>query len=193
MKVNSGIEKNDVELPCKKLLIGVTGSVGAVALPQYIRTLRLIFAREIQVIMSFSAKKFVKPYTIGLMSGNHVFTDTFDQYEPISVPHIELTRDIDIFLIIPATANVIGKAAHGICDDLITTSIIACQAPIVFVPSMNEVMWTNRVVQENVKKIRSYGYHVIDPTNGYEVSTMKRVNGAMPSLSQIIKYYSFAI
>ncbi|MGP6240368.1 flavoprotein [Cuniculiplasma sp. SKW4] len=87
-----------------------------------------------------------------------------------------------------ATANIVGKAAHGICDDLISTSIVSCQAPIVFVPSMNEIMWRNKVVQENISKIRSQGHYLIEPTTGYEVSSMAKSYGAMPPIRQIIEY-----
>ncbi len=173
-------------LPCRNLLIGITGSVGAVTMPNYICLLKQYFAEEVHVMMSRAAQKFLSPYAMRLLSGHWVFTDSFQMAEGVKVPHIELTRMADLFLIMPATANIIGKAANGICDDLISTSIIACQAPVIFVPSMNEVMWFSRAVHENVRKLKSFGYYVLKPDDGVEVSDMKLTFGAMPTFQSIL-------
>ncbi|MBI2648975.1 MAG: bifunctional 4'-phosphopantothenoylcysteine decarboxylase/phosphopantothenoylcysteine synthetase, partial [Thaumarchaeota archaeon] len=105
----------------------------------------------------------------------------------VKVPHAELTRSADLFLIMPATANIIGKAVNGICDDLISTSIVACQAPVVFVPSMNEVTWSNKAVQQNTQKLKTLGYYVLEPTCGYEITDMKQTFGAMPTFASILE------
>ncbi len=172
--------------PCGNLLVGVTGSVGALNVPLYLFLFRQSFAKEIHVMMSRAAQKFVRPYAIRIVSGNPVFTDTFEVTNEVGVPHIELTRSAELLLIMPATANIIGKAANGICDDLISTSIMACRAPIVFVPSMNEVMWTNKAVQQNIQKLKVLGHHVIEPAYGYEVSDMEQTYGVMPSFASLL-------
>ncbi len=173
-------------LPCKNLLIGITGSVGALAVPHTLFLLRQYFAQEIHVMMSRAAQKFLSPYALRLLSDHRVFTDSFQMTTEVKVPHIELTKSADLFLIIPATANIIGKAANGICDDLISTSVIACQAPVVFVPSMNEMMWSNKAVQQNIQKLKTFGYHVLEPTYGYEITDMKETYGAMPTFASIL-------
>ncbi len=184
---NQAKAESDAALPCGNLLVGVTGSVGAVAVPQFLFLLRQSFAREIHVMMSRVAQKFLSPYVLRLFTDHRVFTDSFEISDEIKVPHIELTKRANLFLIMPATANIIGKAANGICDDLISTSIVACQAPVVFVPSMNEVMWTNRAVQQNVQKLKALGHHVLEPTYGYEISNMKQTYGVMPPFASILE------
>ncbi|MBI3022767.1 MAG: phosphopantothenoylcysteine decarboxylase [Thaumarchaeota archaeon] len=179
--------EGNTDLPCGNLLIGITGSVGALAVPHYLSLLRQSFAKEIHVMMSRAAQKFLSPYAMRLLSGHRVFTDSFQITTEVKVPHIELTRRADLFLIMPATANIIGKAANGICDDLISTSIVACQAPVVFVPSMNEVMWSNRAVQQNIQKLKTFGYYVLEPTCGYEITDMKQTFGAMPTFASILE------
>jgi phosphopantothenoylcysteine decarboxylase/phosphopantothenate--cysteine ligase len=178
--------ERSADMPCGNLLVGVTGSVGAVTLPNYLLLLKQYFAKEIHVMMSRAAQKFVPPYTMRLLSGHKVFTDSFEMSADVRIPHIELTKDADLFLIMPATANIIGKAANGICDDLISTCIVASRAPVVFVPSMNEVMWFNKAVQENVRKLRSFGYYVLEPDSGLEVSGMKQTFGAMPTFQSVV-------
>ncbi len=170
---------------CGNLLVGVTGSVGVLNVPLYLFLFRQSFAKEIHVMMSRAAQKFLRPYSLRLLTGNPVFTDGFQITDTIMVPHIELTRRADLLLVMPATANVIGKAANGICDDLISTSIVACKAPVVLVPSMNEAMWSNKAVQQNVEKLKSFGYHIIEPSSGYEIADMRQTYGAMPAFPSI--------
>ncbi|WP_100183257.1 flavoprotein [Candidatus Nitrosotenuis aquarius] len=170
------------------LLLGVTGSVGVLVLPDYIRLLRENIAENVHVMMSHSAKKFVTPYTLRLYSGNYVFTDSFDITDDVRVPHIELTRKCDVFVIMPATANIIGKVANGICDDLISTAVMACKAPVVFVPAMNPTMWFSKANQKNVLTLKELGHHVILPSEGYEISDMKPSFGSMPEFEVIANF-----
>lgn len=174
-------------LDCKTLLIGVTGAVGAVNMPQVIHKFRHFFAENVYIMQSQAAQRFIPPYTLQLFSGHPVYTDSFAITDEISVPHIELARKADLLLIMPATANILGKAAAGICDDLISTTIVACQAPIVFVPSMNEAMWADRIVQRNVAALKEVGYYVLDPSEqGVEVSDMSVGTGAMPPFESVL-------
>jgi phosphopantothenoylcysteine decarboxylase/phosphopantothenate--cysteine ligase len=121
-------------------------------------------------------------------SGEPVFLDSFAGEAGLYVPHIQLTREADLFLIMPATANIIAKAAHGIADDLLSTAILASPAPVIIVPCMNEQMWYSAVVRDNVQLARAHGYHVLEPTQGIEIADLQPTFGVMPPLDQIIGY-----
>jgi phosphopantothenoylcysteine decarboxylase/phosphopantothenate--cysteine ligase len=169
------------------LLIAVTGSVGVVVVPHYITLLRQKFAQDVWVIMSQAAQKFVTPFTMRLFSGHYVFTDLFQAKHEITVPHLQLARSANLLLIMPATANVIAKAAHGMCDDLITTTIVASKAPVVFVPSMNEDMWMNKAVQRNVGLLRELNYHIIPPGHGYSIIDGADIFGVIPQFDVLLQ------
>ena len=173
-------------MECETLLLGVTGSVGAVQAHHYVSHLRRHFADNIYVIMSRAAQQFVTPYSLQLFSGNPVFTDSFETKAEINVPHIELVQKASLLLILPATANILGKAAAGLCDDLLSTTIIACRAPIVFAPNMNEVMWSNPIVQRNVETLKAVGHYIIEPVEGVEIADMRPGGGAMPPLETVM-------
>lgn len=172
----------------ENLLLGVTGSVGVLSVPYHIKLLRESIAENVHVMMSHSAQKFVTPYAMRLYSGNYVFTDSFDISDDVRVPHIELTRKCDMFVIMPATANIIGKVANGICDDLISTSVMACTSPVVFVPAMNPTMWFSKANQKNVSILKELGHHILPPSEGYEVADMKPSFGSMPEFEVIEKF-----
>jgi phosphopantothenoylcysteine decarboxylase/phosphopantothenate--cysteine ligase len=120
-----------------------------------------------------------------LHSGNWVYTDFFDYRGDTIVPHIELTRRADLFLVMPATANILAKGANGIADDLVSLAIVAASCPVLFVPSMNSVMWQNQAVQKNVRTLRVLGHRVMEPTEGLEISNLEPTHGCMPSLSRV--------
>lgn len=181
------MDQQQKEFDCTTLVIGMTGSVGVVTMHEYVYKFRRFFAKEVHLMMSRSAQRFILPYALQLFSDHPVLTDLFTLMDDIQVPHIELARKADLLLIMPATANILGKAAGGICDDLITTTIVACQAPVVFVPSMNEVMWTDQVVQRNVAILKEVGYYVLDPSDqGVEVSDLSVGGGAMPPFESVL-------
>lgn len=169
----------------ENLLVGLTGSVGVLVVPDYVRMLKESVAKNVYVMMSYSAKKFVTPYTLRLFSGNDVFADSFDVSDDISVPHIELTRKCDMFVIMPATANIIGKVANGLCNDLISTAAMACETPVVFVPSMNASMWFSKANQKNISLLKELGHYVLPPSEGIEVADMKPGFGAMPEFEVV--------
>lgn len=172
--------------PCNRLLVGVTGSVAATVMPQVLVFLRTQGVASVRVIMSRAACRFVTPYVLRLHSGRWVFTDAFGHGDGVAVPHVELPRQADLFLVMPATANILAKAAHGICDDLISTAVVACSCPVLFVPSMNEVMWRNPAVQGNVARCREHGYHVMNPVHGMEIADLEPIYGTMPPLRTIL-------
>lgn len=170
------------------LLIGATGSVGILEMPHYIKLFKENIAENVYVMMSHSAKNFVTPYTMRLYSGNYVFTDSFDITDDVRVPHIDLTRKCDVFVIMPATANIIGKVANGICDDLISTAVMACKSPVAFIPSMNPNMWFSKANQKNVAALKEFGHHILPPSDGYEVADMKPSFGSMPEFDVISEF-----
>ena len=175
------------------MLIGVTGSISSIAIPGYVSFLRRGLVETIRVIMTESAARLVPPATMEAYAGGPVFIDNFDGKADQFVPHIQLTSDADVFVIMPATANIIAKAAHGIADDLLSTAIVASPAPVLIVPCMNERMWFNKAVQRNVELARSHGYHVLEPTQGIEVADLQPGYGAMPPLEEIIGHIARVI
>jgi phosphopantothenoylcysteine decarboxylase/phosphopantothenate--cysteine ligase len=172
-------------LLCDDLLLGVTGSPSALAMPQYVLMMRQSMTKRVRVMMSRGATRFVNPYTMRLFAGQEIFTDTYQLGPGVQVPHIDLSADADMLLVMPATANMLGKAANGICDDLISTAIVACPAPVVLVPAMNGTMWRSRAVQRNLERARDLGYHVIEPGIGVQLADLKEAPGVMPSLEHI--------
>jgi phosphopantothenoylcysteine synthetase/decarboxylase len=156
-------------------------------MPAYAGMFRQYFARDVYVMMSRAATRFVTPYSFELFTDHAVFCDTFDQGEGVKVPHIELCARADLFVIAPATANILGKCAAGICDELISTAVVACTAPVVFVPSMNEVMWRSKVVQRNVATLRELGHHVLEPARGLEIVDLEPSFGAIPPFQELVR------
>jgi len=169
----------------KNIAIGITAAVSSAAMPSFIMHLRKELDCRITVMVSKNATRFVTPFALKIYSGNEVFTDTYDLGDNLLVPHIKLTQDADLTVIMPASSNILAKAAHGISDDLISTAIVAAASPVLFVPSMNERMWFNPIVQANVAKLKAYGYHVLEPEKGKAVGG-EDVYGAMASLKSVI-------
>ena len=164
----------------ERMLVGITGSPSATTMPQYVLMMRRNLASEVRVMMSRGAQRFVKPYTMRLFAGGHVFTELDEIADGVQVPHIDLVAGIDMLLVMPATANIIGKAANGICDDLISTAIVACEAP------MNGAMWRSSAVRSNVERARGHGYHVIEPSIGLQLADGNEAVGVMPPLEHIL-------
>jgi phosphopantothenoylcysteine decarboxylase/phosphopantothenate--cysteine ligase len=177
---------NASPLLCERLVIAVTGSPAALVMPQTVLMARQALASEVRVIMSRAAQRFVRPYTMRLFSGGWVHTETHSVAGGLLVPHVELTQDADLLLVMPATANAIAKAAHGLCDDLVSSAIAACPAPVALVPAMNGAMWANRAVQRNVAIARELGYHVVEPRAGVQLADLREAVGEMPPLEHIL-------
>ena len=111
--------------------------------------------------MTKNACEFINPLTLETLSRNKVITNMFERPDYIEVKHISIAKKADLFLIIPATANIIGKVANGIADDMLSTTIMATKAPVVFAPAMNNAMYENKIVQNNLKKLKEYVYKII--------------------------------
>ena len=122
---------------------------------------------DVTVIMTPNATNFINPITFESLTGNKCLVDTFDRNFQFQVEHVALAKLADVFLVAPASANVIAKAAHGIADDMLTTTLLACQCPKIFAPAMNTRMYENPIVQDNIEKLKGYGMEMITPSNGY--------------------------
>ena len=149
----------------KTIIVGVTGGIAAYKACDVVSKLKKLNA-NIHVIMTESACEFVQPMTFQTLSNNFVINDMFKEPKTWEVEHIELAKKADAFLIVPATANFIGKMAAGIADDMLTTTVMATRAPVIIAPAMNTNMYTNRIVQANMDKLGDLGYRFIDPASG---------------------------
>ena len=147
------------------VVLGVTGGIAVYKALDVISALRKKDV-DVRVIMTKSATEFVTPLTFQSMSQNIVTTDMFAEPKAWEIQHISLAKRADVFLVAPATANIIGKVANGIADDMLSTTIMATRAKVVFAPAMNTNMYTNPIVQENIAKLKKLGYEFIEPASG---------------------------
>lgn len=150
----------------KHIVLGVTGSIAAYKIASLASMLMKQHA-DVTVIMTKNATNFINPITFESLTGNKCLVDTFDRNFEFQVEHVSLARQTEVFLTAPASANVIAKAAHGIADDMLTTTLLACTCPKIVAPAMNTRMYQNPVVQDNLEILKRYGMEVIDPVNGY--------------------------
>lgn len=150
----------------KTIVLGVTGGIAAYKACELTRRLAEAGV-EVHVMMTRAAREFVTPLTFQTLSGHPVHTDLFSLTQEQEIGHISIADRADLIVIAPATADLLAKVAHGICDDLLTTVICATQAPVLFAPSMNVHMWENPITQENVEKLRKHGYLLLEPDAGY--------------------------
>ena len=149
----------------KKILLGVTGSIAAYKVGDVIRRLR-DKGHEVTVVMTKEAQEFITPLTFAGLTANKVYTQIFQDPDSGAMAHIKLGTESDIFLIVPATANIIAKLAHGLADDLLTCIAITTKAKILVAPALNVEMYENKIVQENCKKFASHGFKFIEPAHG---------------------------
>ncbi len=149
----------------KNILLGVTGSIAAYQAVDLVGLLKRNLA-EIRVIMTHAALKFITPLSLETVSGYPVVTDMFAHKPHPTIEHIDLARGAELVLIAPATANIIGKIANGIADDMLSTVVVATTAPVLIAPAMNENMYKNSIVQSNLKKLNDLGYYFIGPEYG---------------------------
>ncbi|MED4882924.1 bifunctional phosphopantothenoylcysteine decarboxylase/phosphopantothenate--cysteine ligase CoaBC [Bacillus smithii] len=150
----------------KNILLCVTGGIAVYKAAALTSKLTQAGA-SVKVIMSNGAQKFVTPLTFQALSRNDVYTDTFDEKHPESIAHIDLADWADLVLVAPATANIIGKLANGIADDMISTTLLAATAPVWIAPAMNVHMYDHPAVKRNIERLQSYGYQFVEPNEGY--------------------------
>lgn len=149
----------------KNVVIGVTGGIAAYKALDVVSKLKKKDI-NVDVIMTKSACEFVTPLSFQSLSQNAVIKDMFDEPKVFEIQHISLAKKADVLLVVPATANIIGKVANGIADDMLSTTIMATNAKVIFAPAMNTNMYNNPIVQENIRKLKNYGYNFIDPSSG---------------------------
>ncbi len=149
----------------KTIVLGVTGGIAAYKSANLASMLVKLNA-DVHVIMTHNATHFITPMTFETLTNNKCIVDTFDRNFSFDVKHVSLAKRGNLFVVAPCTANVIGKLAHGICDDMLTTTMLATKAPKLIAPAMNTGMWENPILQDNLLKLKGYGYHIIDPIIG---------------------------
>lgn len=150
----------------KKITICITGGISAYKSASLVSFL-VKGGAKVQVIMTKHATEFITPLTLQTLSKNKVIVDMFDELSPEYVGHIHFSQDVDLIVVVPATANILGKVANGIADDMVSSTIIASTKPVLFAPAMNEHMYKNKIVQSNIEKLKEYGYEFIGPAEGY--------------------------
>ena len=148
----------------KHIVVGITGGIAAFKTCQMVSDLTKKY--EVQVIMTPHATNFIHPLTFETLTGRKCLIDTFDRNFSYEVEHISVAKWADVFVVAPATANVIAKFAHGICDDMLTTTFLACKAPKVIAPAMNTNMYDNPITQQNLQSLRSLGMQIVEPVSG---------------------------
>lgn len=169
----------------RTIILGITGGIAAYKTPELVRQLRQQGA-TVHVVLSAHAPHFVAPLALQTVSGNPVHQDLFSLTEAQTIDHIALARQATAILVAPATAHVIAKVTHGLCDDLLTTIICATTAPVFFAPAMNVQMWQNPITQANVQRLVTAGYHIIAPETG-ELACGEEGPGRMAALETICR------
>lgn len=170
----------------KTVVLGVTGSIAAYKIANLASMLVKLHA-DVNVIMTRNATNFINPITFETLTGNKCLIDTFDRNFQFNVEHVALAKRADIFMVAPASANVIGKIAHGIADDMLTTTIMACKCPKMISPAMNTNMFENPILQDNLKILEKYGYELIQPASGY-LACGDTGAGKMPEPETLLQY-----
>ena len=170
----------------KTVVLGVTGSIAAYKIANLASMLSKLHA-DIHVLMTQNATNFINPITFETLTGNKCLIDTFDRNFQFNVEHVSLAKKADVVLIAPASANVIGKLANGIADDMLTTTVMACKCKKIISPAMNTNMYENPIVQDNIAKLKRFGMQVIEPDVG--LLACKDVGaGKMPSEDTLLDF-----
>ena len=170
----------------KTVLLGVTGSIAAYKIAYLASALKKLHA-QVHVLMTENATNFINPITFESLTGNKCLVDTFDRNFQLQVEHVSIAKQADVVMIAPASANVIGKLAHGIADDMLTTTIMACKCKKIISPAMNTNMYENPIVQDNLAILQHYGYEVIEPASGY-LACGDTGAGKMPEPEMLLEY-----
>ena len=170
----------------KTVLLGITGSIAAYKIAYLASALQKLHA-DVHVLMTENATNFINPITFETLTGNKCLVDTFDRNFQFQVEHVSIAKKADVVMIAPASANVIGKIANGLADDMLTTTVMACRCQKLFAPAMNTAMYENPIVQDNIRKLKHYGYEVITPASGY-LACGDTGAGKMPEPETLLEY-----
>ena len=169
----------------KKVVVGITGGIAAYKAAEFVRLL-VKEEVDVHVVMTENAQKFIAPLTFQTLSGNPVVSDPFALLEDATIGHIALADLAELVVILPATANTIGKIANGIADDFLSTMVMATKAPVLFVPSMNVNMWENKALQKNIQTLLDMGYPLLEPGEG-ELACHWYGKGRLPELNEVVE------
>lgn len=175
----------------KTVLLGISGGIAAYK-SAYLASRLVKEGAEVHVIMTEHAGKFIQPLTFETLTANKCVTDTFDRNFRYDVEHVALAKKADLFIVAPATANIAAKLAHGIADDMLTTTFLACRCPKIVVPAMNTAMYENPVTQDNLKRLAHYGITVVEPASG-RLACGDTGAGKMPEPDELYQYVERAI
>ena len=170
----------------KTVVLGVTGSIAAYKIANLARMLKKLNC-NVHVLMTRNATNFINPITFETLTQNKCLIDTFDRNFQYSVEHVALAKQADVVMIAPASANVIGKLANGIADDMLTTTVVACPCKKIISPAMNHNMFHNPIVQDNIKKLAEFGYEIVSPATGM-LANGDIGDGRMPEESLLLEY-----
>ena len=170
----------------KTVLLGVSGSIAAYKIANLARMLKKLHC-NVHVLMTQNATNFINPVTFETLTANKCLIDTFDRNFQYSVEHVALAKQADVVMLAPASANVIGKIANGIADDMLTTTVMACPCKKIVAPAMNHNMYHNPIVKDNIKKLASYGYEIITPATGM-LANGDLGDGRMPDEEELLQY-----
>lgn len=170
----------------KYVVLGVTGSIAAYKAASLASALTKLHC-DVQVIMTANAANFINPVTFETLTGRKCLVDTFDRNFSFEVEHISVAKRADLVLVAPASANVIGKLAHGIADDMLTTTLMACTCPKLISPAMNTAMYENPVLQDNLRLLEKYGYQIIEPASGH-LACGDSGKGKMPEPDELLSW-----
>ena len=168
----------------KRITVGVTGGISAYKAASLVSYLAK--EHEVHVIMTKNATNFITPLTLETLSKHKVMVDEFEYFNYETIEHIEFGQNTDLIVIAPATANIIGKIANGIADDLLSSTVIAATAPVLICPAMNEKMYLNRIVQDNIKKLKDYGFFILEPASGALACGVEGI-GKLPNTKTIVE------
>lgn len=180
------IERNVNMLTGKTVVLGVTGSIAAYKIANLARMLVKLNC-DVHVLMTQNATNFINPITFETLTKHKCLIDTFDRNFEYSVEHVALAKAADVVMIAPASANVIGKIANGIADDMLTTTVMACPCKKIVSPAMNHNMFHNPIVQDNIEKLRKYGYEIVEPAHGM-LANGDMGDGRMPDEEVLLEY-----
>lgn len=169
----------------KNIILGVTASIAIYKACDIVRRFKEQ-AFSVTVVMTKEAEEFIKPIVFQSLSGNKVYSSLFAQPDAWEIEHVSIAERAGLVLVAPATANVLGKVSGGICDDLLTCVICATKAPVMFCPAMNENMYKNKIVQGNIKELKSFGYKFVEPRSG-RLACGKSGVGCLAEVETIIK------
>ncbi len=170
----------------KTVVLAVSGSIAAYKCPNIARMLKKLGA-HVEVLMTKNATNFINPISFESLTGTKCLVETFDRNFEFSVEHVALAKRADVVLIAPASANVIGKIAHGLADDMLTTTVIACPCKKIVAPAMNHNMFHNPIVQDNLRRLESFGYEIVKPAHGM-LANGDMGDGRMPEESLLVEY-----